>query len=209
MVRWFGTSPYPKQCCRAPKTLLKKSPPLCKMGIILRKTAAARIPAGFWLATAYDHQGLEFEWDLPALLPIQPTQRSLPFFPRAIPALFPMLSHRRWKLNRQLNPMEYKNIQAIRRSFGSYDHTKGGHIVFADDHEMLKMPVGTTVLFSAGTKSSVAAGVLRWVDKGGRTDRQFAWEASLEERAAWEDMRQQRGQTSLKSFSKLRDVYIC
>ncbi|KAJ7688094.1 hypothetical protein B0H14DRAFT_3533549 [Mycena olivaceomarginata] len=41
-------------------------PRFCKMGIILRKTAAARIPAGFWLATAYDHQGLEFEWDLPA-----------------------------------------------------------------------------------------------------------------------------------------------
>jgi hypothetical protein len=33
----------------------------CKMRIIVRKTAAARIPARLWLATAYDHQGLEFE----------------------------------------------------------------------------------------------------------------------------------------------------
>ncbi|KAJ7801670.1 hypothetical protein B0H14DRAFT_2386217 [Mycena olivaceomarginata] len=110
-------------------------------------------------------------------------------------------------------------------SFGSYDHTQGGHIVFADDHGMFEMPVGTTVLFPAGTKRYTfaavgknehrylfrqfcSAGVLRWVDKGGRTDLQFAREASLEQQAAWEAMRQQRGQTSLKSFSKLRDVYI-
>jgi hypothetical protein len=128
-------------------------------------------------------------------------------------------------ISRKNEDAAFDTMEAV-TSFGSYDHTQGGHIVFADDHGMLEMPVGTTVLFPAGTKRYTfaavgknehrylfrqfcSAGVLRWVDKGGRTDHQFACEASLEERAAWEAMRQQRGQTSLKLFSKLRDVYIC
>ncbi|KAJ7866271.1 hypothetical protein B0H14DRAFT_3594646 [Mycena olivaceomarginata] len=36
----------------------------CKTDILVRKTAAARIPAGFWLATAYRCQGQEYSWEL-------------------------------------------------------------------------------------------------------------------------------------------------
>ncbi|KAJ6557790.1 hypothetical protein B0H19DRAFT_945973 [Mycena capillaripes] len=108
---------------------------------------------------------------------------------------------------------------------GSYDHKKGGHIVFCDDNEMIEMPVGATVLFPAGTKryffAAVGkgehqylfkqfcnAGALRWVEKNRRTDLEFANDAPLEEFVAWEEMCFKRGETSAKLFTKIRDVFF-
>ncbi|KAJ7860814.1 hypothetical protein B0H14DRAFT_2350433 [Mycena olivaceomarginata] len=119
----------------------------------------------------------------------------------------------------------FDSMEAV-TSLGTYDHRKGGHIMFLDDDEMVEMPPGTTVLFPAGTKSYnfaavgkheqrylfrqfCSAGVLRWVEKGGRSDKQFDDEAALENQDAWDEMRRHRGQTSLKLFSKLKDIYVC
>jgi hypothetical protein len=111
-------------------------------------------------------------------------------------------------------------------SLGTYDHRKGGHMMFPDDDVMMEMPPGMTVLFPAGTKSYnfaavrkhkqqylfhqfCSAGVLRWVEKGGRSDKLFDDEAVLEDQDAWDEMCRHCGQTSLKLSSKLKDIYVC
>lgn len=118
----------------------------------------------------------------------------------------------------------FETMEAI-TVLGSYDHQKGGHIVFSDDDAMVELPVGATVLFPAGTKrynfaavgkneqrflfrQFCSAGVFRWIDKGGRSDNDFDHKAPLRAHAAWAEMRATRGHTSLKLFSKLRDVYV-
>ncbi|KAK7053549.1 hypothetical protein R3P38DRAFT_2500714, partial [Favolaschia claudopus] len=105
---------------------------------------------------------------------------------------------------------------------GRYDHTCGGHIIFPDINMLFEVPVGSTYLIPSGARSFnftairkkeyrymfrqfVSAGVLRWVEKGGRTDAEFDVNASVEERAAWMKMRSERGKSSLKMFSRLSD----
>ncbi|KAJ6547926.1 hypothetical protein DFH09DRAFT_926679 [Mycena vulgaris] len=74
-------------------------------------------------------------------------------------------------------------------SIGNYDHTKGGHIIFwgPGGKGVVELAPGHTIIFPARTKrySFVAvapnetrflfcqwcnAGVLRWIEKGGRSD---------------------------------------
>jgi hypothetical protein len=50
--------------------------------------------------------------------------------------------------------------------------------------------------------------VFRWLEKGGRSDKDFDEYASEEEIAAWDERRANRGQSSLKVFSKLGDVFV-
>jgi hypothetical protein len=57
----------------------------------------------------------------------------------------PSISHKNWDA-------VFDSMEAV-TSLGTYDHQKGGHILFPDDDEMVEMPRGTTVLFPAGTKS--------------------------------------------------------
>ncbi|KAJ7457543.1 hypothetical protein B0H11DRAFT_2243300 [Mycena galericulata] len=107
-------------------------------------------------------------------------------------------------------------------SIGDYE---GGGIIFSDDEGVLPLLSGSTVAFPAGTKrytfESVAphetrflirqfchAGIMRWVDKGGRSDMEFERNASAADKAAWEAYRLTRGNTSAKLFSKLGDVYV-
>jgi hypothetical protein len=129
-------------------------------------------------------------------------------------------------VSRQNYEAAFNTMEAV-TSLGFYNHEKGGHLILPDDKKVIELPPGTTVLLPAGTKrfnfAAVAkhekrflfrqfcsAGVLHWVDKGGRTDREFqAHAAGSPTMVAWNDMRRIRGETSLKSFTKLRDVYVC
>ncbi|KAJ7454345.1 hypothetical protein B0H11DRAFT_2245001 [Mycena galericulata] len=107
-------------------------------------------------------------------------------------------------------------------SLGDYE---GGGVVFAEDERVIPLPPGSTVAFPSGSKrytfEAIAphetrilirqfchAGILRWVDKGGRADFQFERDASAAEKTAWEAYRMTRGQTSAKLFSKLGEIYV-
>ncbi|KAJ7727501.1 hypothetical protein B0H14DRAFT_2284124, partial [Mycena olivaceomarginata] len=98
---------------------------------------------------------------------------------------------------------------------GSWDPRKGGGIMFWDDDALIELIPGATVLFPAGTKhySLVAvaphetqyvfrqychAGVLRWVEKGGRSDVQFEVMAKRAEVEAWNEFRAKRGHASVR-----------
>ncbi|KAJ7687064.1 hypothetical protein B0H14DRAFT_2421890 [Mycena olivaceomarginata] len=109
-------------------------------------------------------------------------------------------------------------------ALGAYNHTKGGHVISWDDHAMIELPAGATVLVPAGAKHmSFApvgpnetryllrqfchASVFRWVHKRGHSDREFETYASERELAIWEKVRGNRGRTGLDMFTRLRDVY--
>jgi hypothetical protein len=81
------------------------------------------------------------------------------------------------------------------------------------------------VLFPAGTKhyslAAVAphetqyvfrqychAGVLRWVEKGGRSDVQFEVKAKRAEVEAWNEFCTKRGHASARMFSKIGDIFV-
>ncbi|KAJ7083933.1 hypothetical protein B0H15DRAFT_784575, partial [Mycena belliarum] len=108
---------------------------------------------------------------------------------------------------------------------GNYDHTKRGQFVSWEDGKIVQVRSGSTVLFPAGTKRysflAVApnetrylfrqycnAGVLRWIEKGGRSDQE--WEDSVppEELATLKEMRAALGAASIKSFSKISDIFV-
>jgi hypothetical protein len=108
---------------------------------------------------------------------------------------------------------------------GSWDPRKGGGIMFWHDGTMLELIPGATVLFPAGTKnySLVAiaphetryvfrqychAGVLRWIEKGGRSDTEFDEGAGPDEIKAWNEIREKRGRASAKMFSKIGDIFV-
>ncbi|KAJ7462422.1 hypothetical protein FB451DRAFT_1026761 [Mycena latifolia] len=110
-------------------------------------------------------------------------------------------------------------------SFGNYDYKKGGQLVSWDDKAVIEVPPGATVLLPTGTKRysfmAVApserrylfrqycnAGALRWVEKGGRSDREWENILSEEELDAWKGKRVELGAASLKSFSKIGDIYV-
>jgi hypothetical protein len=105
---------------------------------------------------------------------------------------------------------------------GSWNPRTGGGIVFWDDVCVLELIPGATVMFPVGSKrySLVAvaphetrfvfrqychAGVLRWVEKGGRSDTEFDLGASDHEKDIWENIRAKRGH---KMFSKLEDIFV-
>jgi hypothetical protein len=52
------------------------------------------------------------------------------------------------------------------------------------------------------------AGVLRWVEKGGRSDVQFEVKAKQAEVDAWNQFRTQRGRASAGMFSKIGDIFV-
>ncbi|KAJ6462539.1 hypothetical protein C8R45DRAFT_841518, partial [Mycena sanguinolenta] len=115
----------------------------------------------------------------------------------------------------------FDTMEAV-TSIGSYDHTTGGHILFEDDGGMIELPPGTTVLFAGGAKRHkfapvgklenrflfrqfCSAGVLRWIENGGRPDKDWEHQASDADLAARQEMRDRRG---IRSFSKLHDIYV-
>ncbi|KAJ7105141.1 hypothetical protein C8R43DRAFT_1132018 [Mycena crocata] len=98
-------------------------------------------------------------------------------------------------------------------------------IAFWDDETVISLRPGGTVLFPSGTKrfSFVAlkpnetmyvfrqfccAGAVRWLQKGNRSDSEFDESASQEEIEDWAATRDRRGQSSVKLFSKVRDIYV-
>ncbi|KAJ6503117.1 hypothetical protein DFH09DRAFT_944194 [Mycena vulgaris] len=110
-------------------------------------------------------------------------------------------------------------------SIGKYAHEKRGHIIFWDEHKVIELPSGTTVMFPAGTKRysfvPVAAdeerflfrqfchaGVLRWVEKGGKSDSEFEDLSSPGAIDAWTEKRANRGHASAKMFSKVDDIFV-
>ncbi|KAJ7024934.1 hypothetical protein C8F04DRAFT_968427 [Mycena alexandri] len=110
-------------------------------------------------------------------------------------------------------------------SFGDYDSDERGGIVLWDDDRVIPLRSGATAVFPTGSKPyslvPVAphetrvifrqfchASVLRWVDKGGRSDTQFDRLATVAEKAAWEAKRAVRGETAAKMYSKLGDLFV-
>ncbi|KAJ7333350.1 hypothetical protein DFH08DRAFT_708129 [Mycena albidolilacea] len=107
---------------------------------------------------------------------------------------------------------------------GSYDHTKGGHIVCWDDHTMIELRPGSTVLLAAGCKqfSFTATGpgetqflfrqycdasIMRWLHKRGHSDGEFEQLQGSAEIAMWEEARANRGCAALGMFSQLQDLF--
>ncbi|KAK7045180.1 hypothetical protein R3P38DRAFT_2766708 [Favolaschia claudopus] len=100
----------------------------------------------------------------------------------------------------------------------------GGHVTFQEDQIIQQLRVGHTVLAASGSKrinfptvkklgrrflfrQYVDAGVLRWIEKGGRTDKEF--EALPEaDRAAWVAGRRERAETGLRMFGNIADVVL-
>ncbi|KAK7046221.1 hypothetical protein R3P38DRAFT_2765093 [Favolaschia claudopus] len=106
---------------------------------------------------------------------------------------------------------------------GDYNSRLGGYLIYNKDGARFEVPPGITVIFPSGFQEFTitpvrknerryifrqfcSAGVHRWVDKGGRTDAEFARDATLAEHAAWTNMRRSRGKDSAKLFSKLSEV---
>ncbi|KAJ7834494.1 hypothetical protein B0H13DRAFT_2426875 [Mycena leptocephala] len=104
-----------------------------------------------------------------------------------------------------------KNIQAAIGTFeavtvvGTWNHEKGGGIWFPEDDSVIQLKPGATRYFF---RQYCHSGVLRWVEKGGRSDTEFDQQASPEQSAAWYAQRARRGLTSVKKFSKLGDVFV-
>ncbi|KAJ7105448.1 hypothetical protein C8R43DRAFT_906554 [Mycena crocata] len=108
---------------------------------------------------------------------------------------------------------------------GEWDWVKRGGIIFWEDEKTIALRPGMTVLFPAGTKRysfvPVAphetryifrqychAGVMRWCQKGGRSDTEFDKKATVAEKAAWEAKRASCGKAAAKLYSKLGDIYV-
>lgn len=129
----------------------------------------------------------------------------------------PTLSHKNY--NGGLDNME------VITSFGTYDHTKGGHIIFWEDDKVIELRSGGSVMWPAGSKrfsfvpvsgneerfllrQFCHAGILHWVEKGRRSDIEFEDAATPEVLAAWDEKRGKRGKASAKMFTKLGDIYV-
>lgn len=124
-----------------------------------------------------------------------------------------------------------KNLEAALDSMeawttiGKYDHKKGGGIILWDAKRMIEMPSGSTIVFPAGTKSfswvGVApnetrflvrqfchAGVVRWVEKGGRSDAKFDEFATEAEIAHWDAHCAKRSEMTNNMFSKVGEIFV-
>ncbi|KAJ7907848.1 hypothetical protein B0H13DRAFT_1618069, partial [Mycena leptocephala] len=108
---------------------------------------------------------------------------------------------------------------------GFWNHKECGGIQFFGGEGVVELIPGATIAVPAGTmaykllpvapherryifRQYCHAGVFRWLEKGGRSDKDFDEYASEEEIAAWDERRANRGQSSLKMFSKLGDVFV-
>ncbi|KAJ7798999.1 hypothetical protein B0H13DRAFT_1673803 [Mycena leptocephala] len=125
----------------------------------------------------------------------------------------------------------HKNLDTVFDTFelltvlGFWNHKAGGGIQFMDGDGVMELIPGATVAIPTGTKGyrllPIAshekryvfrqychASVLRWMTKGGRSDREFDRDASDEDSLAWDEMRTNHGHASIKMFSKLRDIFV-
>ncbi|KAJ7693958.1 hypothetical protein B0H17DRAFT_932423 [Mycena rosella] len=110
-------------------------------------------------------------------------------------------------------------------SIGTYLHKERGHIIFWEDDKVIELPSGASVMFPAGTKrysfipmaaneerflirQFCHAGVLRWGEKGGRSDSEFEALASPVELEAWNEKQGRRAEASAKMFSKVVDIFV-
>ncbi|KAJ7481409.1 hypothetical protein B0H11DRAFT_2232906 [Mycena galericulata] len=107
----------------------------------------------------------------------------------------------------------------------TYNFKERGHLIFWEDDAIIPLRPGTTVAFPGGTKRysfvDVAhnekryifrqfchTGILRWVEKGFRSDVEFEATASHAEMAAWNARRAARGEKSIKLYGKLKDIIV-
>ncbi|KAJ7093759.1 hypothetical protein C8R44DRAFT_645818 [Mycena epipterygia] len=119
---------------------------------------------------------------------------------------------------------EFYGLEVL-TSCGTYDSILRGHIVFPEDHTVIPLRPGATIVFPAGTKryffipvaadetrfllrQFVHGGVMRWLVKDLRSDASFEDGGSAEELAAWYKTRAARGKNCAKLYSKLQDVYV-
>ncbi|KAK6975116.1 hypothetical protein R3P38DRAFT_3477546 [Favolaschia claudopus] len=127
-------------------------------------------------------------------------------------------SHEHYNDNAAIEAMEAVTI------FGDFNELLGGHISFGKHRAVIQSPSGTTYLVPSASntlrytaigkkerryqfRQYVSAGVLRWVQKGGRTDKQFEETTTAGEREAWATSREARGDTCLNLFSQLSDIH--
>ncbi|KAK7000637.1 hypothetical protein R3P38DRAFT_2561333 [Favolaschia claudopus] len=106
-------------------------------------------------------------------------------------------------------------------ALGDFNDQTGGQLTLSEDENFLQFGPGMTAVFPAGTteymfaavgkgekrymfRQYFCAGVHRWIEKGGRTDKEFAEEAPEQEVLAWEEMRLRRAEQSAKMFTKLQ-----
>ncbi|KAJ6561833.1 hypothetical protein B0H19DRAFT_907829, partial [Mycena capillaripes] len=99
----------------------------------------------------------------------------------------------------------------------------GRRIILWDDGRVIPLRPGATILFPAGTKrfSFMPVGqnetrymfrqyfhssVMRWVEKGGRSDTEFDSKANADEDMAWKLKREGRAKAAVKTFCKLDEV---
>ncbi|KAK7017749.1 hypothetical protein R3P38DRAFT_3560216 [Favolaschia claudopus] len=126
-------------------------------------------------------------------------------------------SHEQYNEDAAIEAMEAVTI------FGSFDDLLGGHLSFGKHRAAIQAPAGTTYLLPSASTSIrytaiaknerryqfrqfISAGVLRWVEKGGRTDKQFEATTTAGEREVWAASRIARGDTTLNLFSQLDDI---
>ncbi|KAJ7492942.1 hypothetical protein B0H11DRAFT_2228265 [Mycena galericulata] len=119
---------------------------------------------------------------------------------------------------------KYDTMEAL-TICGAYEWRTRGRIVFWDDDASIPLRPGTTLMFPAGTKrfSFVGvnpdetfcifrqfchAGVIRWFEKGCRSNADFEAQESEEKLAAFNAQRRRRAHTSIKSYSKINEVYV-
>ncbi|KAK7043446.1 hypothetical protein R3P38DRAFT_2767052 [Favolaschia claudopus] len=108
---------------------------------------------------------------------------------------------------------------------GKFDDLLGGELISPDDDSATRFGPGMTAILPTGSKEFMLAAVgkdetrylfrqyfcarvLRWVEKGGRTDDEFDKTATDEECEAWEEKRLGRTDGSINAFSKLRDINL-
>lgn len=106
-------------------------------------------------------------------------------------------------------------------SFGSYDYTKGGHLVLWDCHLVIEFPPGSTILIPSAVVSHsntpikkdesrysftqyTSGGLFRWVDQGFRTSISLRNKLSPEEKAEQERLNKLRWEFGLSLTPCLR-----
>ncbi|KAK6974554.1 hypothetical protein R3P38DRAFT_2584049, partial [Favolaschia claudopus] len=104
------------------------------------------------------------------------------------------------------------------------DFRRGGRLALGDEDAEVQLRPGYTFLIPSSIKryrvtpvgkgeriyifrQFCHAGVFRWMEKGGRKDKEFEETASLGEIAAWESLVKERGRNTIKLFSRLDEVY--
>lgn len=108
-------------------------------------------------------------------------------------------------------------------ALGSYDYTKGGHLVLWDCHLVVEFPPGWTILIPSAiiSHSNIpvgkherrfsfaqysAGGLFRWVENGFQTSEQFRDKMTDEERTQEKERGDRRWAFGLSLFQKLCDI---